>query len=93
MIRSSKPLPKDVNQFAAELVRRSTEELEAPATEMPSPAAMTAYFTALGRAGGLKGGRRRAEILSPRKRKQIARKAAETRWKKKRLAAKRTAFI
>ena len=35
---------------------------------------------ALGRLGGLKGGKARAEKLSPRKRKQIAKKAAEVRW-------------
>lgn len=38
---------------------------------------------ALGRLGGLKGGKARAEKLSPRKRKQIAKKAALTRWKNK----------
>jgi len=37
---------------------------------------------ALGRLGGLKGGRARAKRLSPTKRKQIARKAANLRWAK-----------
>jgi hypothetical protein len=36
---------------------------------------------ALGRMGGLKGGKARAAALSPRKRKQIAKKAAAARWK------------
>ena len=36
----------------------------------------------LGRLGGLKGGKARAEKLSPRKRTTIARKAAEIRWRK-----------
>jgi hypothetical protein len=35
---------------------------------------------ALGRLGGLKGGKARAEKLSPRRRKQIAKLAAEARW-------------
>ena len=35
----------------------------------------------LGRLGGLKGGRARAEALSPQQRREIARKAARTRWK------------
>jgi len=35
---------------------------------------------ALGRLGGSKGGRARAESLSPAKRKAIARKAAQSRW-------------
>ncbi len=37
---------------------------------------------ALGRLGGLKGGRARAEKLSAKKRKEIARKAAVARWKR-----------
>ncbi len=35
---------------------------------------------ALGRLGGLKGGKARAEKLSPRRRKQIAKRAALARW-------------
>jgi hypothetical protein len=38
----------------------------------------------LGRRGGLKGGKARAEKLSPERRKEIARKAAQARWDKKR---------
>jgi hypothetical protein len=38
---------------------------------------------ALGRLGGLKGGKARAETLSPEKRKEIAKKAAQKRWEKK----------
>ena len=37
---------------------------------------------ALGRLGGLKGGKARAEKLSASRRKAIARKAARSRWKK-----------
>lgn len=43
--------------------------------EQKNPAAV-----ALGRLGGLKGGKARAEKLSARRRKQIARKAALARW-------------
>ena len=35
---------------------------------------------ALGKLGGAKGGAARAAALSPRKRRQIAKKAAEARW-------------
>lgn len=35
---------------------------------------------ALGRQGGLKGGKARAKKLSSKKRKEIAKKAAEARW-------------
>jgi hypothetical protein len=37
---------------------------------------------ALGKLGGAKGGRARAEALSPAKRKAIAKKAARARWGK-----------
>jgi len=40
------------------------------------------HAVALGRMGGMKGGKARAEKLSPSKRKQIAKKAAEARWNK-----------
>lgn len=38
----------------------------------------------IGRLGGKKGGKARAEKLTPERRKEIARKAAKTRWDKKR---------
>jgi hypothetical protein len=38
---------------------------------------------ALGRKGGLKGGKARAEKLTPEQRKEIAKKAANVRWSKK----------
>ena len=37
----------------------------------------------LGRRGGLKGGRARADKLTPTRRRQIAKKAAAARWKSK----------
>jgi hypothetical protein len=41
------------------------------------------HAVALGRLGGQKGGVARAKRLSARKRSQIARNAAKSRWKKK----------
>ena len=38
---------------------------------------------ALGRLGGLKGGKARAAKLTPEQRKEIAKKAAAKRWEKK----------
>ena len=40
------------------------------------------HAAALGRLGGLKGGRARALRLSPARRREIARKAARARWRK-----------
>lgn len=65
-------MPKDLNQTAASIARLTTGQ-EPPAK---NPAAV-----ALGRLGGLKGGKARAQKLSPAKRKAIAKKAAATRWK------------
>jgi hypothetical protein len=44
------------------------------------PLALNVHAAALGRLGGLKGGRRRAQALSPERRREIARHAARTRW-------------
>jgi hypothetical protein len=41
------------------------------------------HAAALGRLGGLKGGVARAAALTPKERRDIATKAARTRWKKK----------
>jgi len=40
------------------------------------------HAVALGRLGGLKGGKARFEKLTPEERKEIARKAAHARWAK-----------
>ncbi len=47
--------------------------------EEKNPAAV-----ALGKLGASKGGKARAEKLTPEERKEIARKAAKARWAKKR---------
>jgi len=72
--RSSKPT--DVNQLAASIVGEATE------TRAEKPHEKNPAAVALGRLGGLKGGPARAASLSAMKRKQIARRAAEARWKK-----------
>jgi hypothetical protein len=73
---------RDENQLAKSIVEELTaDEPEArrgPAERKPqekNPAAVT-----LGRLGGMKGGKARAESLSDEKRKEVARKAAEARW-------------
>ena len=69
--RSSKR--QDVNVLASSIVDKATDE----AHIVKNPAAV-----ALGRLGGLKGGKARAEKLSPERRKEIAIKAASARWGK-----------
>jgi len=74
--RSRKHRPADLNSLAASIVADSTDEDKAdPADDGKDRAAV-----ALGRKGGLKGGKARAAKLSPVQRSEIARKAAETRW-------------
>jgi hypothetical protein len=59
----------------------STEDLEQPkATSAKS--LISQYLSEIGKKGGLKGGKARAKMLSSRKRKEIAKKAALTRWKR-----------
>jgi hypothetical protein len=69
--------PRDTNQLAKWIVDQSTGQLPDP-NEGKNPAAV-----ALGRLGGLKGGKARATSLSSRKRRAIAEKAAKARWGKK----------
>jgi hypothetical protein len=74
--RSRKRRPVDINSLAASIVADATDE-DKPAEpeDTRDPAAV-----ALGRKGGLKGGRARADKLTPERRSEIARKAAATRW-------------
>ena len=72
---------KDVNQLAHEIALIATEQIEKPKPAEKNPSAVT-----LGRLGGLKGGKARANALPAEKRKEIARKAAEKRWHAKQQA-------
>jgi hypothetical protein len=76
---SKKPKrPRDLNLLAKKIVDLATEG-EAP----PPPDEKNPHAVALGRLGGQKGGKARAEKLTPEERKEIARKAAKARWEKK----------
>jgi len=68
--RSSKK--KDMNGTAFSIMQRATGQVE----ERNSAA------VALGRLGGLKGGKARAKALTKKQRSEIARLAAAARWKK-----------
>jgi hypothetical protein len=57
------------------------EHLDGTALQAPN-AGKNPAAVALGKLGGAKGGAARAAALSPRKRKQIAKKAALARWGK-----------
>jgi hypothetical protein len=69
----------DINQLAKYIVDDATGELLNKAVkEGKNPAAVL-----LGRLGGLKGGKARTAKLSAKRRSEIARRAAKTRWSKK----------
>ena len=65
----------DVNETAFRVMREATTAHEPDEPTPKNPAAVE-----LGRLGGKKGGPARAAKLSPKKRSEIARKAAMTRW-------------
>ena len=71
--------PKDINQLAKFITEIATGERE----DTSAPSKKNAAAVELGRLGGLKGGKARANKLTPEKRKEIAKKAAEKRWSPK----------
>lgn len=75
---SKKPKrPRDLNVLAKTIVDIATEgEPETP----PVEDTRNPHAVALGRLGGIKGGKARAKKLTPEQRKEIAKKAAKARW-------------
>jgi hypothetical protein len=74
--------PRDPNQLAKWIVEQSTAE---PVSEIPvqAPPDLSTYMAAMGRKGGLVGGKRRLVTMTPNARKRAATKAAQARWGKK----------
>jgi hypothetical protein len=79
MSRSSKKLPGDPDQLGADIGLLSEEPEESTAKR----SLISQYLAEIGRKGGLKGGKVRAEKLPAKKRAAIARKAANIRWMKR----------
>lgn len=75
IIRQPEP-PRDENESALDVLQHIIAKTEAPTK---NPAAV-----ALGRLGGLKGGKARASKLTGDERSESARNAAIALWKKKR---------
>lgn len=71
-------MPRDTNQLAHKVLQMAIgEDVEAQKPDDgKDPAAV-----ALGRKGGLKGGKARWKGVPAKKRKELARKAARARWK------------
>jgi hypothetical protein len=76
--RSPEP---DVNQLAHHLVKMTTESVDVePSGPPPSEAEISRVMAELGRRGGRIGGRARADSMTAARRKEIAQKAARSRW-------------
>jgi hypothetical protein len=69
---------RDLNVLGSEIdkIAKEGEPPEEPSHKNP-------HAVALGRLGGKKGGKARAQKLTPEERKDISRKAAKARWAKK----------
>jgi hypothetical protein len=72
--------PRDVNQLAHQLVRESTEQHDAELPVKATPLEISRVMSEMGRRGGKIGGKKRADVLSDSRRKQIALNAARARW-------------
>jgi hypothetical protein len=71
---------RDINQIAKSIVDMATDSdiVTKAVAEGKNPAAVV-----LGRLGGLKGGKARANRLTAKERSKIAQKAAKIRWQSK----------
>ena len=79
MPKRSGKRPRDLNSLAASIVEDSTDE--APPDPEPSEPEKDPAAVMLGRRGGLKGGKARAQKLTAEQRRESARRAARARWK------------
>jgi len=82
--------PRDPNQLAKWIVEQSTAEeptavpIEDSIPVPPlAPVDLSAYMSAMGRKGGMVGGKRRLATMTAAARKKAAKKAAQARWGKK----------
>jgi hypothetical protein len=82
--RSSKAPGGDLNTNAFRIVQQvisQAERIDAHKAAHEKAKEKNPAAVALGRLGGLKGGKARAEKLTPQQRTEIAKKAAKERWK------------
>lgn len=76
--------PRDPNQLAKWIVEQSTADAgPAKTTPVAVPSDLSQYMAAMGRKGGLVGGKRRLVTMTAAQRKKVAAKAAAARWGKK----------
>ena len=71
MLEQMPKRPRDINQLAKMIVDLTTGDATEPELNVKQKA---------GKLGGLKGGKARADSLTPERRSAIAKKAAQKRW-------------
>jgi len=76
------PRPRDPVQLGKLIGDILTGQVEDHSPEVPIDPNKDPAAVALGRKGGLKGGKARADSLTPEERKRIAQNAAAKRWGK-----------
>jgi hypothetical protein len=75
----SRKRPTDANELARQIVDEATGQAPTP----PDPAdGKDPAAVALGRRGGLKGGKARAAKMTAKQRSEAAQKAAQARWQR-----------
>jgi hypothetical protein len=74
--------PRDPVQLGKLIGDILTGQVEDQAPPIPEDQSKDQAAVSLGRKGGLKGGRARADSLTPEQRKKIAQDAAKKRWHK-----------
>jgi hypothetical protein len=73
---------RDFMEVARGIVEQAIgEQMDGSPLPEPEPDTRNPHAVALGSLGGKKGGKARAKVLSVEKRRNIARKAARSRWK------------
>lgn len=78
-MRGLSRMPSEPNLIAVLPAKIAIEETGTSSKEMK---AVSKYLATIGQRGGIKGGKARAAALSSERRSEIARRAAQSRWKR-----------
>lgn len=80
--RSRKREPRDLNQLAQAVVDEAMGQAQPEPEAQPGDSGKDLGAVALGRLGGIKGGKARWKGPTKAQRSEAARKAAKARWRK-----------
>jgi hypothetical protein len=80
MAKSAPNIPAGVNRAAPPVTEPLTVETKKKKEKPKVPVAVSRVMSAMGRRGGLIGGKRRMVTMTAEERKAVASKAAKARW-------------